>query len=332
MPQTERKEFRPVTEEAHDAEAAAAQQQREDEKRSLRRALGQFATGVAVITTRAGDKLAGATVNSFASVSLEPPLILWSLARSSQSFPVFEEATHFAVNILNAEQMSISNRFARSGGDKFADLPVKEGINGTPVLNDCAAVFECEIVARHEGGDHVIIVARVLCHSHEERPLLLFAKGRYGLAADYPEQPMKLAAVSPDSAPREMMIRLMRNALHHFSNAFQEDREAEGLTVNQGRALLALERTPGASAEQVARLAFLSVEEADYTLSNLAERGLATRSPAGATQLTEFGRQRLEGLRSRAAAFEARQFADIPPEELAIVRKFMARLIANNER
>jgi flavin reductase (DIM6/NTAB) family NADH-FMN oxidoreductase RutF/DNA-binding MarR family transcriptional regulator len=327
----ERKETYAVSNEAHDAREMEGKQ-REDEKRSLRRALGQFATGVTVITTRVGDKLAGATVNSFSSVSLEPPLVLWSLAKTSQSFSVFEEATHCAVNVLNAEQMAISNRFARSGGDKFTDLPIREGINGTPILNDCAAVMECEVVARHEGGDHVIIVAKVLRHSHEERPLLLFAKGRYGLAADYPDQPMKLALVSSDNAPREMMIRLMRNALHHFSSAFQQDREAEGLTINQGRALIALERVPDASTEQVARLAFLSFEEADYTLTNLAERGLAVRSPTGKTQLSELGKQRLDGLRARAAAFEARQFANIPPEELAIVRNFMMQLVANNER
>lgn len=326
MLQTERGVRQPLSGASRDGEA----RQREDEKRSLRRSLGQFATGVAVMTTRVGERRGGATVNSFASVSLEPPLILWSLARTAQSFPLFQEATHFAVNILNAEQMALANQFARSGGDKFAGLPVEEGIAGTPILPDCAAVFECETVARHDGGDHVIIVARVLRHRHEDRPLLLFAKGRYGLAADCPEQPMKLAAAPDGGEPREMMIRLMRNALHHFSNAFQQDREAEGLTVNQGRALLSLESTPGASPDQVARLAFLSTEEAEYTLSNLAERGLVTRMPGGGAQLTDRGRQRLESLRARAAAFEARQLAGIPPEELAIVRRFLERLIARN--
>src|SRR5690606_15979893 len=227
---------------------------------------------------------------------------------------------------------ALANRFARSGGDKFAGIAVEEGIGGAPVLPDCAAVFECETVARHDGGDHVICLARVLRHRHSDRPLLLFAKGRYGLAADYPEQPMRLAPAAQGAEPREMMIRLMRNALHHLSEAFQKEREAEELTVNQGRALLAIESAPGASAGQVERLAFLSVEEADYTLANLVQRGLATRDGAAGAELTAAGRQRLERLRARAAAFEARQFADIPPEELAIVRRFMERLISRNDR
>src|SRR6516162_1677302 len=97
---------------------------------AFRRSLGQFGTGVTVITASADGKRVGMTANSFSSVSLEPPLVLWSAKRTSQSFPIFEAASHFAVNVLSSNQMAVSKHFGRPGDDKFKDLPWRSGIGG----------------------------------------------------------------------------------------------------------------------------------------------------------------------------------------------------------
>lgn len=115
------------------------------DSRAFRRALGNFATGITVITATApnGEKV-GVTANSFNSVSLEPPLILWSIDKRSGSFKVFEQASHFAVNILAADQIDLSNHFARPSEDKFAGIDHDQGAGEAPILRDCAAVFQCE--------------------------------------------------------------------------------------------------------------------------------------------------------------------------------------------
>src|SRR5438874_864278 len=123
--------------------------------RQFRSALGSFTTGVTIVTTRdrSGQDI-GLTVNSFSSVSLEPPLVLWSLAKSAASHPAFLEAKYFAVHILAADQEQTSNRFSQRGADKFLGLQCARGHGGIPLLEGCAARFECASAFRHEGGDH----------------------------------------------------------------------------------------------------------------------------------------------------------------------------------
>ena len=118
------------------------------DSRAFRRALGNFATGVTVVTAAApGGRTVGVTANSFNSVSLEPPLILWSLDKRSSSLAVFEAASHFAVNILAADQIELSNNFAKPREDRFAGIEHRAGEGGAPLLADCAACFQCE---RHQ--------------------------------------------------------------------------------------------------------------------------------------------------------------------------------------
>lgn len=128
----------------------------------LRQALGDFATGVTIITARGADgRLTGMTANSFASVSLLPPLVLWNLSLGSPSVPVFESCTHYAVNILATDQASLSQRFARRSEDKFKGLKCRAGAGGSALIPGCIAWFECRVVARHPAGDHIIMVAEV---------------------------------------------------------------------------------------------------------------------------------------------------------------------------
>lgn len=150
---------------------------------AFRRALGAFATGVAVVTTRAADgKPVGMTISSFNSVSLNPPLVLWSVARSALSLPAFQQASHWVVHVLSGQQESLSTRFSRAGEDKFAGLEIDNGLGGAPLLRDCAARFQCRTAFTYDGGDHEILVGEVLSFDRSEAPPLVFHGGRYAWA------------------------------------------------------------------------------------------------------------------------------------------------------
>ncbi|MBI4985021.1 MAG: flavin reductase family protein [Rhodocyclales bacterium] len=155
---------------------------------ALRAALGQYATGVAVVTTVEPDgNPVGLTINSFASVSLAPPLVLWSLGLASNCLSAFQNCSHFAITVLAADQVEISNRFASVAAQhRFTGLAWTPGLGGAPVLDGGCAVFECRNEARHAGGDHLILVGRVERFSRSEKPPLLFHGGRYRGCADLP--------------------------------------------------------------------------------------------------------------------------------------------------
>jgi flavin reductase (DIM6/NTAB) family NADH-FMN oxidoreductase RutF len=151
--------------------------------RDFRDALGLYATGVAVITGRTdeGARL-GATVSSFSSVSLDPPLVLFSIGRSTRAFPAWETIKRFAVNILAEEQGAISTRFARSLTDKWEGIEPRLGANGAPLLHGALAWLECTCYAKYDGGDHVIFVGHVdaltVRAASDARPLVFFG-GKY---------------------------------------------------------------------------------------------------------------------------------------------------------
>jgi flavin reductase (DIM6/NTAB) family NADH-FMN oxidoreductase RutF len=155
--------------------------------RDFRNALGTYATGVTIITAAAADgKPYGLTCNSFASVSLNPPLVLWSLGMFSQALSVFQNAGHFAVNVLGASQQTLASRFAKSGEDKFAGVDWTPGLGNAPLLANSVASFQCRAVNRYYGGDHVIFLGAVEAYAYNRREPLLFARGGYGrfLGAD----------------------------------------------------------------------------------------------------------------------------------------------------
>lgn len=147
----------------------------------FRTALGMFATGVTIVTARAasGD-LIGLTANSFNSVSLDPPLVLWSLSRAAGSMPAFSAGSHYAINILAAGQKELAERFALRGADRWRGVSFTEGAGGAPLLVGAAASFECFNRSRYEEGDHVIFVGEVerCTHSAGASPLL-FHGGRF---------------------------------------------------------------------------------------------------------------------------------------------------------
>lgn len=156
---------------------------------TFRQTLGLFVTGVTIITCRDRDGApVGITANSFNSVSLDPPLILWSVGNFARSLPAFSEATDFAVHILRDDQVELSKRFARSGVDKFSDLPIVSGLGEVPLLADCAARLECSLHATHPAGDHVLFIAEVkrLASNTACMPLV-YHGGRYAALSDRPD-------------------------------------------------------------------------------------------------------------------------------------------------
>lgn len=152
----------------------------EFDTRAFREALGTFATGVTVVTTRAADgRPVGLTATSFNAVSLDPPLVLWSLQRDSNLLEVFESAETFAVHVLSESQVDVSQRFAQRDVDRFEGVPLREGSNGLPLLDGCAAIFECRKYAEYDGGDHVILVGEVRAFEHRPVPSLAFYRSGY---------------------------------------------------------------------------------------------------------------------------------------------------------
>jgi flavin reductase (DIM6/NTAB) family NADH-FMN oxidoreductase RutF len=149
--------------------------------RDFRHALGSFATGVTVITAMGPDgKPVGLTCNSFASVSLNPPLVLWSLVIYSPNMSVFQNASHFTVNVLGASQQALSTKFATPSDDKFAGVDWTPGLGQAPVLAGCVANFQCRAADRYYGGDHVIFLGAVEAYAYNRDEPLLFAQGGYG--------------------------------------------------------------------------------------------------------------------------------------------------------
>jgi len=149
-------------------------------ERHFRDALAQFATGVTVICTPgAGGRYAGFTANSFNSVSLDPPLIVWSLAESSATLAEFRHADHYSVNVLAHDQVELARRFSRPHADRFAGVAYRLGAGGVPLIDGCIAWFECRHHARHRTGDHMLFIGEVMHCERRKGVGLVFHHGRY---------------------------------------------------------------------------------------------------------------------------------------------------------
>jgi 3-hydroxy-9,10-secoandrosta-1,3,5(10)-triene-9,17-dione monooxygenase reductase component len=171
----------------------------EHDRRAFRNALGAFVTGVTILTTCDADGTpAGLTANSFNSVSLDPPLVLWSLALDSTNLEAFRQAEWWAVHVLAAGQEDLSNRFARKDSDKFSGLHTTSGPGGIPLLPEFAARFICRAAFEYEGGDHAIFIGAVDSFEQAGRPPLIYHQGRYG----------GVFPASPSAADTQMAHRL----------------------------------------------------------------------------------------------------------------------------
>ena len=163
-------------------EEVVAPPRAQHDARDFRNALGCFPTGVCLVTALAPDGArVGMTANSFSSVSLDPPMVLWSLSRKASSAAVFRDAEYFAINVLAVGDEELSAHFAKSGADKFTRFAARfaPGVGGAPVLDGAAATFECHSRHRYYGGDHIIVIGVVERYAYREAAPLVFQGGRY---------------------------------------------------------------------------------------------------------------------------------------------------------
>lgn len=299
---------------------------------SFRRTLGEFATGVTVITTCVDGIRYGLTSNSFASVSLDPPLVLWSIKRSSQSFLAFESCQHFSVNILAEDQISLSQRFARSGPDKFDEVTTSVGLGDAPVLEGVAATFECKRSHVYDGGDHVIILGEVESFSRFDRKPLLFAKGRYAVTADHPET----AAVATNgsklkSTGNEVLSNLLVRAYCTIASDLEKMRRLSGLglTVMQTRLLRAVASERGKKLEALLPELLLDFNSSQNVLESLVALELVSLDSDRRIELTARGEKSVCDIISHAHEREAVLLNDIPQSDLATVTAVLGRITSN---
>ena len=302
--------------------------------KTLRKALGQFATGVTVITAidpQTGKPI-GRTANSFSSVSLDPPLILWSINRTSASTPAYLSARRFAVNVLSADQIGISSRFASSRQDKFEGVEWQEGLDGVPILSGVSAVFECSLFATHEGGDHMIVIGAVERFTRHERTGLVFSDGRYGLVADHPMEQAKTTASRPDAAPNpydDFLIPLLFRAYETLFSKFSGQLAQMGASGAQMRLLAVLSIRPEMSFDRLMRATYLGEQSARDALRALVIAGMIGGDEERGLVLTDAGSERLSQLIAMAGDFEREQLAALGTFDLQRLKTTLLSLSSN---
>lgn len=209
--------------------------------RQLREALGSFATGITIVTTRDGDGHdVGLTANSFNSVSLNPPMVLWSLAKTSHSQPAFAAAEYFAVHILALDQEPLSNLFSKRGADKFAGLAIERGVGDIPLLDGCAARFQCRTAFRYEGGDHEIFVGEVVDFKHFDHSPLVFHRGKYSVVMDKQSGDLSDSDSGDGSFARDFLGFLLGKAHFRLFEGIRAELKRLDISLDQYFALCAL--------------------------------------------------------------------------------------------
>ncbi|WP_454830064.1 flavin reductase [Paraburkholderia xenovorans] len=295
--------------------------------RAFRRCLGQYPTGVTVITTRHGDRLAGMAVNSFAAVSLEPPLVLWSIRRESASAPVFLEASHFAVNVLSADQVKVSQLFGASQPDRFSHVAWSPGSRGVPLLDGALVHFECKREIVYEGGDHLILVGRVERYTRFECEPLVFAQGQYAVARNHPWLAATATSNSGPVAERNSpsFLRLLSMASQRMSALFQEHRHALDVTAGSARILSRL--SEGACGiEELEGATYLGEDAIEDALDDLIALGDVLRNTQALFELTPKGNEKRQALARRSADFTAEKLEGLPASDIAIATRVLMAL------
>lgn len=298
----------------------------------FRKALGAFATGVTIITTRGADGApVGLTANSFNSVSLNPPLVLWSLANSSASLGTFRNAQNWAVHILASDQEELSARFAKRGIDKFAGLELDAGLGDTPMLRGCMARFQCRTASQYEGGDHLIFVGEVLDFDRSDAAPLVFHGGRYAHATHRDQQAAKPRdAALGGSFSEDFLGYLLGRSHFAFFGQMRTALEREGLSDMEFYVLSTLTLQPILKDEDLAEgLPGIAEERWQQALDSLVIRGfvVSRRATGIAYELSERGRHCALRLIAQAKALESRALSEFDAGEAAALKSLLGRLL-----
>lgn len=306
------------------------------EPRQLRDALGAFATGVTIVTTRTAQGMdVGVTANSFNSVSLDPPLVLWSLAKSSGSLEAFVRADHFAVHVLASDQEVLSNTFARSGIDKFAGLSIERGNGDLPLLQGCSARFQCSVAYQYEGGDHVILVGRVLDFEHSGRKPLAYLAGRYAytLHKPKPEPDNRNSDATMGSLDRNWLSYLIHRATHQIVLRLRPVLKQHGLDEIDSYVINILLAQDGRSLQEIDALIDEPRANMLEALARLAGRGLirledSPQAP-NVAWLTDSGRDLAINILAATKALEEEAERGMEPSEVLLLKELLWKVIHN---
>jgi len=304
--------------------------------KQFRHALGSFATGITIVTTRDGEERdVGMTANSFNSVSLDPPMILWSLAKTSHSLPAFMAAEYFAVHVLGADQEALSNQFASRGVDKFANVSLVRGKSDIPLLEGCAARFECRTAFRYEGGDHVIFVGEVLAYDHAPRAPLLYHGGRY--ASALPLAKNTTPTSEPDSSfSQDFLIYLLGRAHHQLHVELRRDLQRFGLNEEGWFVLSLLALSDLRSLAELNELLAFTGKRISYELmASLANLDLVllhgSYDPQVKASLTPHGREVVIELVAASKALESHATRNLDAGAQMLLKQCLRQMIADTE-
>jgi 4-hydroxyphenylacetate 3-hydroxylase, reductase component len=309
----------------------------EFDPKAFRRALGNFATGVTVITACTPDGVqTGVTANSFNSVSLDPALVLWSIMKSSGSVDIFEQASHFAVNILAADQIRLSNHFARPSDNKFADVKYEKGLGNAPLLPDCSARFQCENYQRIDGGDHWILIGKVVAFDDIGRAPLLYHAGAY--SAVIPHAGVKPKDSEASSAGQEKNEQRLHNNLYYqmiqavkrYQSSYQPLQLATGLRTIEARLLLTLNDFGSLAARELEERIGMPDQDLHAALETLKRKEwirVAGEEKDETLSLSPAGGEQAETLWKVANDRQNQVFGQFSAEELATFRKVLDAVI-----
>lgn len=298
----------------------------------FRQALGQFPTGVTIVTAQGPDRPVGMTANSFSSVSLDPPLVLWSVAKAAPSYAAFVEAEAFAIHFLGAHHHELALRFARRGADKFADIPFAVGLTGAPVLDGVAPVIECRTWARYDGGDHMILVGEVLQLQAQTQDPLLFHSGVLR-RIDGAARRQRPRALAHDGFARNYLAYLLSRASQTVSDEFHAALVNWRLSVAEWRVLACLSDGGGLGVGELAEMAIMKQPRMTKLLDRMEARGLVERRIDAADRrravihLTEAGAAKAAPVLKAATEHEKRVLAPFTSEERAVIKHALDLLI-----
>ena len=307
--------------------------------RDFRNALSMFATGVTIITTRtdSGEPV-GITANSFNSVSLDPPMVLWSLAKNAYSLPVFQAAKEWNVHILSNEQEALSNKFAKKGEDKFAGITLEQGVTRSPLLPGCSARFQCKTMFEYDGGDHIIFVGEVLAYDQNPTPPLLYLSGNYALATKKTNaiatEPVA-ADQSADRAPalfsEDLLGYLLGRAHYQFFHAIRPAMQAYDLSEADFFTLSVLSVREQVPAHELDHLtAYTGASVGADLLNDLVRRQLANSTDAGYA-ISAKGRDAMAHIIAAANAQEEDLGSKLGALELTALRNLLKRSIQQTD-
>lgn len=315
---------------------ASARRLKPFDTREMRDVLSSFATGVTIVTTSdAQGTPVGVTASSFNSVSMEPPLILWSVAKSALSAGAFRVAGHFAVHVLAVDQVDLSNRFAKSGTDKFSGVDYATDRNRVPLLGGTASRFDCSTWQVYEGGDHWIIVGEVENIARENKDGLVFSAGTYASAS-----PIRSAARRLEPEPDlpnpldDLLLYHLARANRQMGQNFHAAVRAADLTVPEWRVLANLRPDAGTDTEVLGTRTFIDPDLLSDLLQSMRASGYCTMEQSGAgwlVQGTPKGQEKVAELIALATELERQAVGDLGAEGQQELLNILRTVVMNTQ-